>query len=177
MSRIGKHPVIVPAGVQVTLDGNTVRAKGKLGELSTVLPPEVDIKLEGDKIVVAPASGEQRARAMWGLSRSIVSNVVRGVSSGFSRKLEISGVGYRASTDGKVLTLQLGYSHEIKYAMPADVKVVCETPTQIVLSGADPQKIGQIASELRGFRKPEPYKGKGVKYAEERVRRKEGKKK
>ena len=177
MSRIGKHPVMVPAGVQVTLDGNTVRAKGKLGELSTVLPPEVDIKLEGDKIVVAPASGEQRARAMWGLSRSIVSNVVRGVSSGFSRKLEISGVGYRASTDGKILTLQLGYSHEIKYAMPADVKVVCETPTQIVLSGADPQKIGQIASELRGFRKPEPYKGKGVKYAEERVRRKEGKKK
>jgi large subunit ribosomal protein L6 len=177
MSRIGKHPVTVPGGVQVAVEGQSVRAKGKLGELAAVLPREVAVSLEDGSVVVAPRSDEKRARAMWGMSRTIVSNVVHGVNEGFSRKLEISGVGFRAAADGKILTLQLGYSHDIKFAIPEDIKIVCETPTAITISGADRQKVGQIASEIRGFRPPEPYKGKGVKYAEETILRKEGKKK
>jgi large subunit ribosomal protein L6 len=177
MSRIGKHPVPVPAGVTVAVEGNTVRVKGKLGELAQVLPPEVTVALEGGRIVVRPRSTEQRAKAMWGLSRSLVANLVKGVTEGFERKLEINGVGYRAASDGKILTLQLGYSHDIKYAIPPDIKITCESPTQITISGADKQKVGQIAAEIRGFRKPEPYKGKGIKYAEEIILRKEGKKK
>ncbi len=177
MSRIGKHPVPVPAGVTVALEGNTVRVKGKLGELAQVLSPEVTVVLEGGKLVVKPRSAEERARAMWGLSRSLVANMVKGVTEGFTRKLEINGVGYRAASDGKILTLQLGYSHDIKYAIPPDIKITCESPTQITISGADKQKVGQIAAEIRSFRKPEPYKGKGIKYAEEVILRKEGKKK
>lgn len=177
MSRIGKHPVPVPAGVTVAVEGNTVRAKGKLGELAQVLPPEVTVALEGGKVVIKPRSSEQRSRAMWGLSRSLVANLVKGVAEGFTRKLEINGVGYRAAADGKILTLQLGYSHDIKYAIPSDIKITCESPTQITISGADRQKVGQIAAEIRSFRKPEPYKGKGIKYAEEVILRKEGKKK
>lgn len=177
MSRIGKHPVPVPAGVTVAVEGNTVRAKGKLGELAQVLPAEVMVALEAGKIVVKPRSAERRAKAMWGLSRSLVANLVKGVAEGFSRKLDINGVGYRAAADGKFLTLQLGYSHDIKYAIPPDIKITCESPTQITISGADKQKVGQIAAEIRSFRKPEPYKGKGIKYAEEVILRKEGKKK
>lgn len=178
MSRIGKHPVPVPSGVTVAIDGQKVSAKGKLGELAAVLPPEVSIVLEDNAVTVAPRDKEEkRGRAMWGMSRSLVHNLVKGVSEGYTRRLEISGVGYRAAVDGKVLNLQLGYSHDIKFAIPDDVKIVCETPTAVAISGADKQRVGQIAAEIRGFRRPEPYKGKGVKYAEERILRKEGKKK
>jgi len=177
MSRIGKHPVPVPSGVSVTVDGQEVAAKGKLGELSQVLPDEVMVELEDGQVTVRPRREDKRGRQMWGLSRSLVSNVVKGVSEGFTRKLEIAGVGYRAAIDGKILNLQLGYSHDIKFAIPDDVKIACETPTQITISGAEKRRVGQIASEIRSFRKPEPYKGKGIRYAEEKILRKEGKKK
>jgi large subunit ribosomal protein L6 len=177
MSRIGKHPVVVPGGVTVAVEGQTVSAKGKLGALAVTLPPEVEIEFADGKVSVNPRDQEKRARAMWGMSRSLVQNLVRGVAEGYSRKLEIAGVGYRAAVDGKVLNLQLGYSHDIKFAIPDDVKIVCDSPTAVTVSGADKQRVGQIAAEIRGFRPPEPYKGKGVKYAEERILRKEGKKK
>lgn len=177
MSRIGKHPVPVPAGVVVAVEGQTVRAKGRLGELAQTLPAEVSVALEDGRVVVRPRSEAERARAVWGLSRTLVANLVKGVNEGFTRRLEINGVGYRAAADGRILTLQLGFSHDIKFAIPPDVKITCETPTQITITGADRQKVGQIAAEIRGFRKPEPYKGKGIKYAEEVIVRKEGKKK
>ena len=177
MSRIGKHAVVVPAGVDVALDGQTVSVKGKLGALSVTLPDEVEIAKNDNKVQVSARTSEQRARAMWGMSRSLLQNMVTGVTQGFTTKLEISGVGYRAAVEGKILTLQLGYSHDIKFAIPDDVKIVCESPTAMTLTGADKQRVGQIAAELRAFRKPEPYKGKGIKYATETVRRKEGKKK
>jgi large subunit ribosomal protein L6 len=177
MSRIGKHPVEVPAGVKVAIDGQRVSAEGKLGRLGIELPPEVAVTLDDGKVTVAPRDEEKRSRAMWGLSRSLVHNLVKGVAEGYTRRLEISGVGYRAAIDGKVLNLQLGYSHDIKFAVPDDIKIVCETPTAVVVSGADKQRVGQIAAEIRGFRQPEPYKGKGIKYAEEKILRKEGKKK
>jgi large subunit ribosomal protein L6 len=177
MSRIGKHPVTVPSGVTVDLDGQTLTVKGKLGELRQTLPAEVVVAVNDNQLMVTPRGSETRARAMWGLSRTLVQNMVTGVTQGFTVKLEISGVGYRAAVDGQILTLQLGYSHDIKFAIPPDVKVSCETPTQITISGADRQRIGQIAAEIRGFRRPEPYKGKGIRYASEKILRKEGKKK
>jgi len=177
MSRIGKHPVVVPSGVTVAIDGQTVSAKGSLGALAVTLPPEVVIAHEPGEVSVTPRDQEKRSRAMWGMSRSLVQNLVKGVSDGYTRRLEISGVGYRAAVDGKVLNLQLGFSHDIKFAIPEDIKIACETPTAVTISGADKQRVGQIAAEIRGFRPPEPYKGKGVKYAEERILRKEGKKK
>ncbi len=177
MSRIGKHPVAIPDGVKVTLDGQTVSVTGKLGELSQRLPAEVEVARENGSIAVRPRGDSKRARAMWGLARTLVANMVDGVSKGFTRKLVISGVGYRAALDGKILNLQLGYSHDIKYAIPADIEVACETPTAISITGADRQRVGQIAAELRAFRKPEPYKGKGIRYDDEVILRKEGKKK
>ena len=177
MSRIGKHPVPVPSGVEVALDGQTLSVSGKLGKLRRSLPPEVELARENASIAVRPRSDDKRARAMWGMSRTVVANMIEGVAKGFTRRLVISGVGYRAALDGKILNLQLGYSHDIKVAIPDDIKVVCDTPTAVTITGADKQRVGQIASEIRGFRPPEPYKGKGVKYAEERVLRKEGKKK
>ncbi len=177
MSRIGKHPVPVPDGVKVALEGQTISVEGKLGRLSRTLPDEVEVSRENGAIVVRPRSDSKRARAMWGLSRSLVANMVKGVAEGFTRKLIISGVGYRAALDGKILNLQLGYSHDIKYALPDDIEVRCESPTVITLTGADRQRVGQIAAELRSFRKPEPYKGKGIRYADEVILRKEGKKK
>jgi large subunit ribosomal protein L6 len=177
MSRIGKHPVAVPDGVTVAVEGQTVSAKGKLGALVVTLPPEVVIAHEAGEVAVTPRDQEKRSRAMWGMSRSLVHNLIKGVSDGYTRKLEISGVGYRAAVDGRVLNLQLGFSHDIKFAIPEDIKIACETPTAVTISGADKQRVGQIAAEIRGFRGPEPYKGKGVKYAEEKILRKEGKKK
>ena len=177
MSRIGKHPVSIPSGVTVAMDGSTLSVKGKLGELQEELPGEVEVTLDDGAVAVAPRNEDKRSRQMWGLSRSLVQNMVTGVSEGFARRLEISGVGYRAAMDGNYLSLQLGFSHDIKYAVPDDVTIKCETPTAIVISGARKQRVGQIASEIRSFRKPEPYKGKGVRYAEERILRKEGKKK
>ncbi|AFK54455.1 50S ribosomal protein L6 [Tistrella mobilis] len=177
MSRIGKNPVAVPQGVEVAVDGNTVRVKGKLGALERTLPSDVNVALEDGKVVVAPANDERRGRAMWGLSRTLVANMVKGVSEGFTVKLDINGVGYRAAVDGKLLTLQLGYSHDIKYAVPADIEIKAEKPTALAISGIDKQRVGQIAAEIRSFRSPEPYKGKGVKYEDEIIVRKEGKKK
>ena len=177
MSRIGKHPVAVPDGVEVAIAGQSVTVKGKLGELSRTLADEVEVSREGDLIWVKPRDDGRRARAMWGLSRSLVNNMVNGVSQGFTRSLEINGVGYRAAVDGDTLNLQLGYSHDIKVAIPGDITIVCERPTAIKVSGMDRQRVGQIAADIRSLRKPEPYKGKGIKYVDEYIFRKEGKKK
>jgi large subunit ribosomal protein L6 len=177
MSRIGKHPVPVPIGVKIALEGQTLSVSGRLGELSHSLPPEVQLTHENGAITVRPRGESKRARAMWGLSRTLIANMVNGVAKGFTRKLVISGVGYRAALDGKILNLQLGYSHDIKYAIPEDIDVQCESPTAISITGADRQRVGQIAAELRAFRKPEPYKGKGIRYDDEIILRKEGKKK
>ena len=177
MSRVGKHPVTVPSGVTVEIANRILKAKGKLGELSLKLSDEVEAKIEGGKVVVTPRSESQRARTLWGTTRALVNNMVAGVSTGFSKTLEINGVGYRAQVQGKNLQLQLGFSHDVVYPIPAGVNIKCEKPTQITISGADRQSVGQVAAEIRAFRKPEPYKGKGIKYDNERIRRKEGKKK
>ena len=177
MSRVGKHPVVVPSGVAIAIAGQVVTVKGKLGELNATLPPEVEIVAENGTVRVNPRDDSTRARAMWGTSRSMVANMVTGVSEGFKVDLEISGVGFRAAISGRVLTLQLGFSHTIEYRIPEGIDVACERPTRIAVSGADRQRVGQVAAEIRAFRKPEPYKGKGIRYANERVRRKEGKKK
>ena len=177
MSRIGKHPVPVPAGVDVTVDGQTVTAKGKLGQLSFVVIDDISAKLEDGKVVVAPKADTRRARTQWGTARTQVSNLIEGVSKGFTVNLEINGVGYRAAVQGSDLVLQLGYSHDIKYPIPEGITIKAEKPTAISIFGRDRQKVGQVAAEIRGFRKPEPYKGKGIKYGTEVVLRKEGKKK
>jgi len=177
MSRIGKYPVAVPAGVSVAIVDQILTAKGKLGELSLSLSSEVSATLEDNSIVVRPANDGKRARTLWGTTRSLVNNIVKGVSTGFSVSLEINGVGYRAAVQGDILNLQLGYSHDIQFPIPEDVKIVCEKPTAITISGADKQRVGAVAAKIRSYRGPEPYKGKGVKYATETIRRKEGKKK
>jgi large subunit ribosomal protein L6 len=177
MSRVGKNPVAIPKGTQVTLDGNVLKAKGKLGELSLTLHDDVEGKIEDDQIVIRPRSDSKRARAMWGTFRAQARNIVVGVSEGFTKNLEINGVGYRAAVEGKNLKLQLGYSHDVIFPIPEGIEVKCERPTAISISGHDKQKVGQVASEIRAWRPPEPYKGKGVKYADEFIYRKEGKKK
>lgn len=176
MSRIGKKPVSLPKGVTAAVNDNVVSVKGPKGELKLKLVSDVSVKLENDGIVVSPRETE-RARAMWGLSRSLVNNMVQGVTKGYTENLEINGVGYRAAVQGKVLNLQLGLSHDVNYPIPAGITIVCEKPTLVAISGIDKQLVGQVAAEIRSYRKPEPYKGKGVKYADERIRRKEGKKK
>ncbi len=177
MSRVGKNPVEVPSGVEVAIDGKTVTAKGKLGQLAYVATGDVTVVLNDGKIMVNPTDESKRSRSMWGTARSRIQSMVTGVSEGFARQLEINGVGYRAAVQGSTLTLQLGYSHEINYPIPEGIAIKCEKPTSIAISGADKQKVGQVAAEIRGFRPPEPYKGKGIKYADEIVLRKEGKKK
>jgi large subunit ribosomal protein L6 len=177
MSRIGKNPVTLPQGVTVEVAGTTVTAKGRLGTLALVVDNEIATTLEDGKVVVKPRNDTKRARMLWGTTRALVNNMVTGVSRGFSRNLEINGVGYRAAVQGKNLVLQLGYSHDVNFPIPDDVKIVCEKPTAIAITGADKQRVGQVAAVIRGFRKPEPYKGKGIKYSDEKVRRKEGKKK
>jgi large subunit ribosomal protein L6 len=177
MSRIGKYPVPVPAGVEVTIVDQILTAKGKLGTLSLPIAEEVTAALEEGKVVVTPVQDTKRARTLWGTTRALINNLVTGVSAGFSVNLEINGVGYRAAVNGKVLNLQLGYSHDIDFPIPDDVKISCEKPTSITVTGADKQRVGAVAAKIRSFRKPEPYKGKGVKYATETIRRKEGKKK
>jgi large subunit ribosomal protein L6 len=177
MSRVGKNPVAVPGGVDVKIDGSDVTVKGKLGELSASLAPEVSVSLEENQVWVKPNDDTKRARQMWGLGRSLVANMVQGVSEGFTKNLQIEGVGYRAAVEGKNLKLDLGFSHPINYPIPEGIKIACERPTAIAVSGADCQEVGQVASEIRSFRKPEPYKGKGIRYEGEYVRRKEGKKK
>ncbi|MBV8888264.1 MAG: 50S ribosomal protein L6 [Alphaproteobacteria bacterium] len=177
MSRIGKHPVPIPAGVQVELAGSTLSARGPLGALNLAVSPEVTASVADGAVTIAPRFETKRSRAMWGTTRALVNNMVTGVGTGFSRTLEINGVGYRAAVQGGSLSLQLGYSHDIDYSIPSDVRIACERPTLITVSGADRQRVGQVAAEIRAFRPPEPYKGKGIRYNDEIVRRKEGKKK
>ncbi|MES2711047.1 MAG: 50S ribosomal protein L6 [Pseudomonadota bacterium] len=177
MSRVGKYPVTVPAGVQVALQGRTVVAKGKNGELKLDLTDFVDVTVEGNLVSVAPRGADRRARTMWGTTRSLINALVTGVSTGFSKSMEINGTGYRAAVQGSDLVLNLGYSHEIRYPVPQGIKITCERPTAIKVEGADKRQVGQVAAEIRGYRGPEPYKGKGVKYVNEQILRKEGKKK
>ena len=177
MSRIGKKPVPVPAGVTANLEGQTVKVKGPKGALSFVVPDEVVVKLEDGKVKVDPRDETKRARSLWGTSRTQLANLVTGVTKGFERKLEITGVGYRAAVQGKNLQLALGYSHDVVYPIPEGIAIATPKPTEITITGIDSQRVGQVAAEIRGFRPPEPYKGKGVKYAGEYIFRKEGKKK
>ena len=177
MSRIGKKPVAVPAGVTAKVDGQAVSVKGSKGELSFVVPDDVLVKFEDNSIKVDPRSETKRARAMWGMSRSMISNLVTGVSAGFSKTLEITGVGYKAAVVGKNVQLSLGFSHEVLYPIPAGVTIVTPKPTEINISGSDKRQVGQVAAEIRAYRGPEPYKGKGVRYSDEFIFRKEGKKK
>jgi large subunit ribosomal protein L6 len=177
MSRIGKNPVAIPSGVQIELSGQTLTAKGRLGTLSLAVNGEVTARVADGAVTIEPNSESKRARALWGTTRALVNNMVTGVASGFTKNLEINGVGYRAAVQGSALNLQLGYSHDINYPIPSDVRITCERPTAITITGADRQRVGQVAAEIRGFRPPEPYKGKGIKYADETIRRKEGKKK
>jgi large subunit ribosomal protein L6 len=177
MSRIGKRPIPVPDKVTATIDGQHVSVKGPKGELAATLVDDVLVKLEDGAIEVQPRDESKRARSMWGMSRTIVNNLLTGVTDGFTRKLEINGVGYRAQMQGKNIQLQLGLSHDVVYQVPDGIEVKCPKPTEIEISGIEKQRVGQVAAELRGLRPPEPYKGKGVKYAEERIIMKEGKKK
>ena len=177
MSRIGKKPVQVPAGITASVDGQKVTAKGPKGELFFVANDEIGLKLENNAIVVTPLSDTKDARAKWGMSRTMIENIFKGVKDGFERKLEINGVGYRASLQGKNLQLALGFSHDVVYEPPQGITIAVPKPTEIVVTGINKQQVGQVAAEIREYRGPEPYKGKGVKYAEERIVRKEGKKK
>lgn len=177
MSRIGKKPVVIPQGVEVNLSGQNIAAKGPKGELAVTLSDYVTVAQNDDGVTVTPIDKTQTARSFWGLSRSLVQNIVTGVSEGFSRKLELQGVGYRAQVQGMTLKLSLGFSHDIDFSVPEGISVECPSQTEIVISGIDKQKVGQVASEIRSYRPPEPYKGKGVRYEGEYVFRKEGKKK
>ena len=179
MSRVGKYPVAIPSGVDVSLAGNVLTAKGKLGELRVPFSDDVTVEMKDGKVWVNPTAEGKRARAMWGTVRALVKNAVVGVSQGFTRRLEINGVGYRAQLQGKKLNLQLGYSHDIPFAIPEGITIKLEGDRQsvIAVSGADRQQVGQVASVIRSYRGPEPYKGKGIKYQDEVILRKEGKKK
>jgi large subunit ribosomal protein L6 len=177
MSRVGKHPVPVPAGVTVTLDGGAVTAQGKLGSLTLALTDKVSVSREDQGLRVKPRDDSRQARMMWGTTRTRIANLVTGVSEGFSRKLEIQGVGYKAQVQGRTLVLQLGYSHDVKYPVREGVTIECPDATHITVRGADRQLVGQVAAEIKSFRPVEPYKGKGIRYAGQYVLRKEGKKK
>ena len=177
MSRIGKKPVPVPAGVTATVEGQKVTAKGPKGELVFVANDEVKLSIEDNAVSVTPVSETKDARSKWGMSRTMIENIFKGVKDGFERKLEINGVGYRAALQGKNLQLALGFSHDVIYEPPQGISIAVPKPTEIVVTGINKQQVGQVAAEIREFRGPEPYKGKGVKYAEERIVRKEGKKK
>ena len=177
MSRIGKNPVAVPDGVSVNIVGPLVTAKGKLGELSAQFTDDVEVTQEDNLVYVKPRNDTREARKMWGTSNSIISNLVMGVSEGFTRNLEINGVGYRAQVQGKTLNLQLGFSHDVNYPIPEGIEIKCADQTKIEIFGANKQRVGQVAAEIRAYRPPEPYKGKGIKYDDEYILRKEGKKK
>ena len=177
MSRIGKNDVTIPEGVNFSIDGKVLSVKGKLGELSEVITDAVEIIHKDSKVSVKPFNKDKNSLSQWGLVRSLINNMVIGVDKGFSKTLEVRGVGYRAAVDGDILNLQLGYSHDIKVAIPKEILVKCPKQTEILISGFSKQKVGQFAAEIRSLRKPEPYKGKGVRYSDEFVRQKEGKKK
>jgi large subunit ribosomal protein L6 len=177
MSRIGKKPVVVPAGVTAKVDGQLVSVKGAKGQLEFRVPDDVSVVQQDNAIKVDPRNDSKRARALWGTARAQVNNLVVGVTKGFEKKLEITGVGYRAAVQGKSLQLALGYSHDVNFPIPAGITIVTPKPTEITISGVDKRQVGQIAAEIRALRGPEPYKGKGVKYVDEFIFRKEGKKK
>ncbi len=177
MSRVGKHHIVLPQGVTVNVAGDEVAIKGKQGELKAVVSDKVTVTVENNEIIVKPVEDTKECRMHWGTTRANLNNMVKGVSEGFVRKLEMIGVGYRAQVAGKNLKLSLGFSHDIDYAIPEGIKIVCPEVTQVEISGMDKRLVGTVASEIRAYRAPEPYKGKGVKYVEETVRRKEGKKK
>jgi large subunit ribosomal protein L6 len=177
MSRIGKKAVPVPAGVTVSVTGQSVAVKGPKGELKEVLNEQVLVKMQEDGVKVDPINQSKLARSSWGMSRTLVANMVKGVTEGYTKSLEINGVGYRAALDGKVLKLNLGYSHDVNYPVPEGIEIKTPKPTEIVISGINKQRVGQVAAEIREWRGPEPYKGKGIKYAGETIFRKEGKKK
>lgn len=177
MSRIGNKPVSLPGGVTASVDGQEVKVKGPKGELSHVLVDQIIAKMGDKGIEIGMREDNKDARAMWGMSRTLVANLVTGVTEGFSKTLEINGVGYRAAMKGQTLQLQLGFSHDVDFEIPKGIEVKCSKPTEIVVSGIDKQLVGQVAAEIRRYRPPEPYKGKGVKYAGEYIFRKEGKKK
>jgi large subunit ribosomal protein L6 len=177
MSRIGKRPVVVPSGITANVEGQTVKIKGPKGALQVVLHDDISVKLDGGQIKVDPRSETKRARSQWGTSRTLIANLIAGVTKGFEQRLEINGVGYRASVQGKNLQIALGYSHDIVYPIPEGITIATPRPVEIVITGMDRQKVGQVAAEIRDYRPPEPYKGKGIKYAGERIFRKEGKKK
>ncbi len=177
MSRIGKKAIAVPSGITADVEGQTVKVKGPKGALSVVLHDDVAAKVEGGQIKVEPRAETKRARAQWGTSRTLIANLISGVTKGFEQRLEINGVGYRAAVQGRNLQIALGYSHDIVYPIPEGITIATPRPVEIVISGSDRQKVGQVAAEIREYRPPEPYKGKGIKYAGERIFRKEGKKK
>ncbi len=177
MSRIGKKVVVIPDGVTATVEGKTIKTKGPKGELEFVANDEVIVELKEGEIAISPRDNSKAARSKWGMSRTMIQNIVDGVHQGYERKLEISGVGYRAAMQGKNIQLALGFSHDVVYEVPEGISASTPKPTEIVLTGIDKQQLGQVASEIRQYRKPEPYKGKGIKYAEETIVRKEGKKK
>jgi large subunit ribosomal protein L6 len=177
MSRIGKKPIAVPSGITANVEGQTVKVKGPKGALQVVLHDDVTVKLEGGQIKVDPRGETKRARSQWGTSRTLIANLIAGVSKGFEERLEINGVGYRAAVQGKNLQLALGYSHDILYPIPEGITIATPRPVEIIITGSDRQKVGQVAAEIRDYRPPEPYKGKGIKYVSERIFRKEGKKK
>jgi large subunit ribosomal protein L6 len=177
MSRIGKKAVAVPSGVTANIEGQTVKMKGPKGALQFVVPDEIVVTMDNGALKVDPRSESKRARSMWGTSRTLVANLVTGVTKGFETKLEITGVGYRASVQGKNLQIALGFSHDVIFPIPEGIAITTPRPTEILVTGIDKQKVGQVAAEIRAFRPPEPYKGKGVRYAGEYIFRKEGKKK
>jgi large subunit ribosomal protein L6 len=177
MSRIGKHPVKLPKGVSAKVEGQTVSVKGPKGELKFVAADDIAVSMGEGTVAVTPRNETRRAVAMWGMSRTMIANLVQGVTNGFERKLEINGVGFRAQVQGKDLQLALGFSHEVRYPIPAGISIQCPKPTEIVITGADRKQVGQVAAEIRGYRPPEPYQGKGIRYAGEYIHRKEGKKK
>jgi len=177
MSRIGKNPVTVPTGVTLTQSGQAITVKGPKGELNFTMPDSVTGNLDGAEFAVSPVEGNKNAKAMWGMTRTMVFNMIEGVTNGFKKELELRGVGYRAQSQGSKLTMQLGFSHEIIYNAPDGITINAPKPTQVIVEGIDKQQVGQVAAEIRSYRKPEPYKGKGVRYLGEFVRQKEGKKK
>jgi large subunit ribosomal protein L6 len=177
MSRVGKYPVEIPQGVQVAIAGDLLTAKGKLGELKLQLTDKVEAVVEGNHVTVKPKTGERQARMMWGTTRALVACMVKGVSTGYAKSMEITGTGFRAAVQGSNLEINLGFSHPVIYPVPNGIKITCERPTAIKVEGMDKRQVGQVAAEIRGFRPPEPYKGKGVRYTDEQIRRKEGKKK
>jgi large subunit ribosomal protein L6 len=177
MSRVGQKPVPLPAGVTVELKGQQLAVKGKLGTLNFAVDSDVDVQQKDNQITLAPRSTSRRARMIWATSRNLVANMVKGVSEGFQRKLEIEGVGFRAAVQGKDLILSLGFSHEVKYPIPEGIAIKAEKPTLLSITGIDKQRVGQVAAEIRGYKRPEPYKGKGIRYQGEWILRKEGKKK